>query len=87
MNIYSRKILLVSILKTLDASFCVEMVSGAVRLYGSPGIINIGQGSQLPPVAFVAAVTVSGAKLSMYVDGDWTDNICIERFWRSRKVE
>ena len=59
----------------------------AVRLYGSTGIINTDQGLLLPPGSFVAAVTVSGAKLSMDGEGAWTDNILTERFWNSLKVK
>ena len=36
---------------------------------------------------FVAAVATSGARLSMDGKGAWTDNIFIERFWRSLKYE
>ena len=87
MDIYSRKILSSVISNTLDASFCVEAYTEAVRKYGSPDIINTDQGSQLPSDAFVAAATESGAKLSMDGKGAWTDNIFIERFWQSLKYE
>ena len=87
MDIYSRKILSSVISNTLDASFCVEAYEEAVSLYGSPEIINTDQGSQFTSVAFVAAVATSGAKLSMDGKGAWTDNIFIERFWRSLKYE
>ena len=86
MDIYSRKILSSVISNTLDASFCVDAYIEAVRLYGAPEIINTDQGPQLPSGAFVAAVAASGARLSMDGKGAWTDNIFIERFWRSRKV-
>jgi len=87
MDIYSRKILSSFISNTLDASFCVEAYEEAVSLYGSPEIINTDQGSQFTSVAFVAAVATSGARLSMDGKGAWTDNIFIERFWRSLKYE
>ena len=83
----SRKNLSRRISNTLDASFCVDAATEAARLYGSPEVINTDQGSQLPPGAFVAAVTASGARLSMVGKGTWTDNIFIERFWRSLRVE
>ena len=50
-------------------------------------IINTDQGSQFTSDAFVAAVATSGARLSMDGKGAWTDNIFIERFWRSLKYE
>ena len=87
MDIYSRKILSTVISNTLDASFCVEAYEEAVTLYGSPEIINTDQGSQFTCDAFVAAVAASGARLSMDGKGAWTDNIFIERFWRSLKYE
>ena len=87
MDIYSRKILSSVISNTLDASFCVDSYTEAVRLYGAPEIINTGQGSQFTTDAFVAVVAASGAKLSMDRKGAWTDNIFIERLWRSLKYE
>jgi len=87
MDIYSRKILSSVISNTLDASFCVDAYTEAVRLHGAPEIINTDQGSQFTSDAFVAAVATSGAKLSMDGKGAWTDNIFIERFWRSLKYE
>ena len=56
-------------------------------MYGAPEIINTDQGSQFTSDAFVAAVATSGARLSMDGKGAWTDNIFIERFWRSLKYE
>ena len=87
MDIYSRKILSSVISNTLDASFCVEAYLEAVRLHGAPDILNTDQGSQFTSDAFVAAVATSGARLSMDGKGAWTDNIFIERFWRSLKYE
>ena len=87
MDIYSRKILSSVISNTLDASFCVEAYVEAVRLHGAPDILNTDQGSQFTSDAFVAAVATSGARLSMDGKGAWTDNIFIERFWRSLKYE
>ena len=55
--------------------------------FAPPEIINTDQGSQFTSDAFVAAVAASGAKLSMDGKGAWTDNIFIERFWRSLKYE
>ena len=64
LDIYSRKILSSVISNTLDASFCVEAYNEALRLHGSPQIINTDEGSQYLAGAFVAAVTASGARLS-----------------------
>ena len=64
-DIYSRKILYSGISNTLNTSSCVDATTEEGRLYGSPEFINTGQGFELPPGAFVAAVTASGARLSM----------------------
>jgi putative transposase len=58
-----------------------------VPFFAPPEIINTDQGSQFTSDAFVAAVAASGARLSMDGKGAWTDNIFIERFWRSLKYE
>jgi putative transposase len=41
----------------------------------------------LRPVLTVAAVAASGARFGMDGKSAWTDNIFIERFWRSLKYE
>ena len=87
MDIYSRKILSSVISNTLDASFCVEACNVPLRLHGALGITNTDQGSQFTSDAFVAAVMESRARLSMDGKRAWTDNIIIERFWRSLKYE
>jgi putative transposase len=86
-HIYRRKLLSSVINNTLNAVFCVQVYTEAVRLHGAPEIINSDQGSQFTSDAFVAAVATSGARLSMDGKGAWTDNIFIERFWRSLKYE
>ena len=86
-EIYSWKILANVVFNTLDASFWKEAYKETHRLHGVPGITNTDQGSQFTYDAFVAAVTESGAMLSMDGKGAWTDNIFIERFWRSLKYE
>jgi putative transposase len=58
-----------------------------VPFFAPPEIINTDQGSQFTSDAFVAAVDASGLRLSMDEKGAWTDNIFIERFWRSLKYE
>ena len=64
-----------------------DATTEAVRLYDSPEFINTDQRLHLPPGAFLAAITASGASLSMDGKGARTDNIFIERFWRSLLVE
>ena len=56
-------------------------------MYRAPEIINTDQGSQFTSDAFGAVVATSAASLSMDGKGAWTDNIVVERFWRSLKYE
>ena len=55
--------------------------------FAPPEIIKTDLGSQFTSDAFVVAVAASGARLSLDGKGAWTDNIFIERFWRSLKYE
>jgi putative transposase len=87
MDIYSRKNPSSVVSNPLDASFSVEAYAEAVRLYEAYQIINTDQVAQFPSDAFVAAVAASGARLSMDVQGAWTDNNFIERFWRPLNYE
>ena len=86
-DIYSRKSLSSTVSNTLDASFCVDATTEAVRLTGSLGIITTDQSTQLRSSVIAVPMVTSDEKLS--VDGKlaWTDNIFIERPWRSLKVE
>ena len=64
MEICSRRCLSRWISNALDASFCVDAASEAVRFYGPAEMINTDLGLQYISGAFAGAVTVSGAKLS-----------------------
>jgi putative transposase len=87
MDSCSRKNLSSVVSNTLDASFCIEEYTEAVRLYEAPEIINSDQGSQFTSDAFVTAVATSRARLIMAGKEAWTDNIIKERFWRSQTYE
>jgi putative transposase len=52
MDWYSRKVLAWEISNTMDESFCVSALEGAIRLYGIPEIFNTDQGSQFTSQAF-----------------------------------
>jgi putative transposase len=56
-------------------------------LHEAPETINTDQDSQFTSDAFVASFSASAARLSMDGKRAWTDNIFIERFWRSLKYE
>ena len=49
--------------------------------------INTDQGSQYTSYSHTQLLIDNGIKISMYGKGRATDNIAIERFWRSAKYE
>jgi putative transposase len=85
MDVYSRKILSWSISNTLEAQWCVDVFKDAVETYGAPEIINSDQGSQYTSSSWTRAVEGSNVKISMDGKGRATDNIWIERFWKTIK--
>ncbi len=83
----SRKVLSWRLSNTLEASFCVEALEEALGRYGPPEIFNTDQGSQFTSLDFTAVLKTAGVRISMDGKGRWTDNIFIERLWRSLKYE
>ena len=59
----------------------------ALSLYGKPEIFNTDQGSQYTSYIHTQTLKDNDIIISMDGKGRATDNICIERFWRSAKVE
>ena len=59
----------------------------AIRKYGPPVIVNTDQGSQFTSNDFIEPVLEADAKISMDGRGRATDNIAIERFWRTLKYD
>ena len=53
----------------------------------APEIFNTDQGSQYTSELHTARLKKEGIIISMDGKGRATDNICIERFWRSAKCE
>ncbi len=84
----SRAVLPWRLSNTLEGGFCVEAFRDALRTTGrAPEIFNTDQGSQFTSLAWLAAITASGAKVSMDGKGCWMDNVFIERLWRAVKYE
>jgi len=83
----SRKVLAWRLSNSLDASFCVEALEEALRRFGPPQIFNTDQGSQFTSLDFTQTLKDAGVKISMDGKGRWTDNIFIERLWRTLKYE
>lgn len=85
---YSRFLIGYSISNTLQADTVTRVVKDAVRKYGAPDIINSDQGSQFTSNDYIDLIkSYNHTKISMDGKGRATDNIAIERFFRSLKWE
>ena len=71
---------------TLDTDFCVEVLEEALRK-GRPDIFNTDQGAQFTSEAFTGLLEQHGVRISMDGKGRYTDNLFVERLWRSVKYE
>jgi len=72
---------------TLDTCYVLETVKETVSKYGVPGIINSDQGSQFTSNEYKALLRELHIAQSMDGKSRWADNIMIERWFRSLKVE
>lgn len=85
---YSRFIVSYTISNTMQSEMVTRAVKKAVEKYGIPEIINSDQGSQFTSNEYIDLVkSYSSTKISMVGKGRATDNIAIERFFRSYKWE
>jgi len=71
----------------MDTDLVMSVLNEALSLYGKPEIFNTDQGSQYTSYIHTDTLRQHGITISMDGKGRATDNICIERFWRSAKVE
>jgi len=71
----------------MDTQWCIDAVSEAIEKHGVPEIFNTDQGSQFTSEAFTGFIELNQIKVSMDGKGRATDNIFIERLWRSIKYE
>jgi putative transposase len=83
----SRRGLSFRVSNTLDASFCIEALEGALDRYDAPEIFNTEQGSQFTSEGFTGLLSAHGVAISMDGRGRWMDNVFIERLCRSVKYE
>jgi len=84
---HSKAILSWKISNTMDTDLVMGVLDEALSLYGKPEIFNTDQGSQYTSYIHTQTLKDNGIIISMDGKGRATDNICIERFWRSAKVE
>ena len=84
---HSKKILSWKLSNTMDISLVTSVLNEALGLYPKPEIFNTDQGSQYTSKAHTNILKKNNIKISMDGVGRATDNICIERFWRTIKYE
>jgi putative transposase len=84
---YSKAVLSWDISNTMDSSLVMKVLNEALNKYGIPDIFNTDQGSQYTSEIHIQTLIDYGVTISMDGKGRATDNICIERFWRSAKCE
>jgi len=83
---YSRYVLSWRLSNTLDAGFCVEALEEALSK-GRPEVFNTDQGSQFTGELFTGLLERHGIRISMDGKGSYSDNLFIERLWRTVKYE
>jgi putative transposase len=86
MDWVSRYVLAWRLSNLLDASFCIEALEEALH-QGQPEIFNTDQGSQFTDENFTGVLGAHGVAISMDGRGRFSDNIFVERLWRSLKYE
>jgi len=84
---YSKAVLSYRVSNTMDSTLIMDVLNEALSLYGKPEIFNTDQGSQYTSHIHTQTLKDNNIIISMDGKGRATDNICIERFWRSAKVE
>jgi putative transposase len=85
-DVHSRYIVGWSLSNTLETAFCIDALKSGLTI-GKPEIINSDQGCQFTSDDWINFLRENGIKISMTGKGRCTDNIYIERFWRSFKRE
>jgi putative transposase len=83
---HSRYILGWELSKTMESGFCQAVLLSALNI-SNPEIFNTDQGSQFTADGFVNILLDNKIEISMDGKGRCFDNIRMERFWRSIKVE
>jgi putative transposase len=84
---YSKAVLSWNISNIMDSDLVMGVLNKALMKFEKPEIFNTDQGSQYTSYIHTQALKDKGIAISMDGKGRATDNICIERFWRSAKCE
>src|SRR5580700_3303330 len=86
MDWFSRYVLAWEVSVSLETSFCLAALDWALPS-GPPDIFNTDQGSQFTSEDFTSRLESHGIEISMDGRGRVSDNIFIERLWRTVKYE
>ena len=86
-DLYSRYVLNWALSNTMEAEWCAGVLSDTIKQYGKPEIFNTDQGSQFTSDTFTEVLKNNQIQISMDGKGRATDNIFIERLWRTVKYE
>ncbi len=84
---HSKAVLSHRISNTIDNQLVMSVLNDALEKYPHPKIFNTDQGSQYTSEIHTQRLKKLGITISMDDKGRATDNICIERFWRSAQCE
>jgi len=87
-DVYSRYVVAWDVFNNLDAENSLSVLKNAIARHGKPEIINSDQGSQFTCELWTKYVE-KDAKITISMDGKGraTDNIFIERLWRTVKQD
>lgn len=84
---HSRAVLSWRLSNTMTLDFCLDTLKDALLQQGKPEIFNSDQGAQFTSPDFTGLLQAAGVAISMDGKGRATDNIFVERLWRSLKYE
>jgi len=84
-DVYSRRIMGWGLSNTMATAWVLEVLGEAIREHGRPGIINTDQGSQYTSALWIQYLEGQQIQVSMDGRGRATDNIWIERLWKTIK--
>lgn len=84
-DVYSRKIVGWGISNSMSRKWCLEVLKDAIGRHGKPEILNSDQGAQYTSPAWINYLEENQIQVSMDGKGRATDNIWIERFWKTLK--
>ncbi len=86
-DVYSRYIVGWQLSNTLEKETQTLVMNEAIKKYGKPEIVNSDQGSQYTSNHWIGCMENHDIKISMDGKGRATDNIYIERFFRTIKYD